>query len=302
MEGRSVTWHCPLCNFTGESNDDATSHALAAHANFLRRNMGIPDVLRRILDLITEVKATEGHPNPSGEKNAGGSGGGNVMRVPIDVNVFTALRPVDDPLAATTDPGEAINRCVNIAWNTMDDELRKLYHFPTDPALPKNVEWLLLVWPHIEGLLNELDNWMITSEVRTVLIDLARIAKTRPNPRVPCLVDGCGGYIYATAEKMGGYDWPDLCENGHDVDRYAVARQWEDEQLLSLRDCARKLTPRTEESIEQTEARIKRCHDMLCQWVKRGRLEPDRIVGKRKLYRLSTIKKCAQKRECSQAS
>ena len=220
------------------------------------------DMLAQIPDLAAEVAATRDHPNPSDRTER------KQRTIP------GPKPPTDLAMLHACMEGEAgglrseLVTCVQLVVEEMLDAL------PT-AEVP---DWPADTWDAICQWLAGTHHWWVLqpwsgdveASVERCWRQLRALTREPKPIELACLTEGCHGVIRPIYDDGVDRTWPDLCENGHRVDRHAMAER------------ARQAIPMT---LGQIAAEVKRPYKTVESWVTQGLLRPV-TMRKPRQYRL----------------
>lgn len=219
------------------------------------------DMLADIPGLAAEVEATRDHPNPSGrtdrkQRTVPGP------KPPTNLAMLHATMPAE----AGGLRAELVTSVRLVVDEMADADMTEQIPDWPDDTWAGLCQWLAetYTWWDAQPWAEEVRGVPATKKapatgilaVWGTLRELARI----PRPVVlACLTEGCHGSIRPMHDDGVDRIWPDLCENGHRVDRHAMAER------------ARQAIPMT---LGQIASEVKRPYKTVESWVTRGLLQP----------------------------
>lgn len=240
-------WACPLCDWVvvdADVHGPVVAHAMTAHDGTTSDRLTTGERLARIPQLVVEVQATVGHPNPGGRSALTKRTKRGSEPLPIDASVFDALASDDGRRLDSGVPVSRLLECSRLVWEGLDSEARAAHPQPwgAEPTLVSEAHWLAGVWPTALVRLDLCVIEWIDEEVRWVHDLLASIARCRPRPAIRCLVPGCVDWVRALAPRSdGSWLWADVCGSNHRVDRHGLARLWSELQPVTLAEASSRL-------------------------------------------------------------
>lgn len=218
--------------------------------------------LRRLPELAAEVWLTRRHPNPVERPLVGG-------------------RRADPPAPARLDVIDALRLDEHGQLFALSQAVRAVCD-ETKTAQAECDTWSgVCGWLISQADVWRADPWLaefVAGQVWDVWRALTRVAREPDSPSIPCAVEGCHGRITALDDGTGGWLWPDVCTDGHRVDRAELVRRWKATQPAPLADVA------------QTVGRSPRT---LARWVAAGWLKPAAQDGRTPLYRADEAQRVA---------